>query len=70
MRKTYPNAALPYVLRSRVRREDATNQVDLAAQVADGRCACGCGLPATVEGYHATCFAKHKAAVKTAFVGL
>jgi hypothetical protein len=68
--KTYSNDVLPYVTLSRARRAEEQDQADTAAQVAGGRCLCGCGLPAQVEGRHATCHVKHKKSVKNAFAGL
>lgn len=60
----------PYAVRARARRDEDLNVRETAEQVAGGRCKCGCGLPATVEGYAQTCLAAHKQAVRTAFEGL
>jgi hypothetical protein len=66
----YENAVLPFVTRSRARRAEKENAAETTAMVADGRCSCGCGLPAAAGGRSPTCASAHKAAVKNAFAGL
>lgn len=60
----------PYAVRARARRAEALDVRETAEMVAAGRCKCGCGLQATIEGYASGCLAAHKKAVRTAFEGL
>jgi hypothetical protein len=58
------------VLRSRARRAEDLDVRETTEMVAAGRCRCGCGLRAMIEGYAPACHAAHLKAVRTVFRGL